>query len=82
MATMPQPRFEVGDVITFRPAPRGRVVTGPIDRVDVDEVGRVQYYVRIVHDETFTTAYWVWDSEVRRLATQLVLPGLEERRRM
>jgi len=70
--------FCEGQIITFRPAPHSRAVSGPIDRVHVDERGRVQYHVRIQHAERYTSGYWVWHGEARRAGIQRPLFALED----
>lgn len=71
-------KFHVGEIITFRPAPRSKYVTGPIAKVEVDDRGRVQYYVRLEHGPRYASCYWVWEGEAREGANQLVLPLIAE----
>jgi hypothetical protein len=67
-------KYQVGQMITFRPPSRSRAeVTGPVEKIHVDDAGRTQYLVCIRHDERYVSGYWVWESDARPGGVQLRL---------
>lgn len=62
--------YRVGQMITFKPTPDSRYVTGIIDDVVHVDAERVQYHVRSV---VTGGLYWVWHQNARPGGIQLAL---------